>query len=208
MSSYKNVIHLLNYKNEPIKNNLNKDILNKLCNNEIPLNPVEYKKLIETSTYKFSLPITELVNNSTKPYTPYNKRVNKIYNQTKAPTNPPRPPNKWIIYSKNKSTELRKIEKYKHIKAKEMQKITSQLWKNETEEVKSLFGHMEKYAKLLHREKYGEDYVYKPQKTTQKKRPPKNAQEPEYRTIPEIIIDLRGIEELGDLGEGHSGLIK
>src|SRR5438045_1418857 len=81
-------------------------------------------------------------------------------------------------YNKKKSTEQRKIEKYRHIKAKEMEKITSQLWKKESEEIRNLFGHMEKYAKLLHREKYGEDYLYKPQKT--KKRPSKSIQQSEY----------------------------
>lgn len=152
MSYQIQIFKIQNYKNEPINNYIDSGSLTKLCNNDIPIDPNAYLKLIETSSYQFSLTLSELVVNS------------KIRN-----TKPPRPLNCWIIYSRNKCNELKKFKEYKNTTMIEMKRIVSLMWKKERQEVKSLFIHLEKYAKILHKNIYGENYKYKPKRLINKK---------------------------------------
>lgn len=78
----------------------------------------------------------------------------------------PRPCNCFIIYRQEKSLLLRK--QFPNIKNCDLSKIISDLWKEETQEVKNKYIELANRAKVEHHEKYP-NYIFKPRKRSNKK---------------------------------------
>lgn len=98
-------------------------------------------EIIRASNYKFNLNVEALVSNRNK-------------------KKPPRRQNAWILYRKDKSAN----PEFKGLKSSEISKRVSTMWEKEPIETKALFEVLSRMAVKKHKEIYGEDYKYAPNK--------------------------------------------
>lgn len=83
---------------------------------------------------------------------------------------PPRPPNPWIIYRREKLKELGKPKPGEpKIPQSQISKTISQMWRNESDEVKKKYERMAEYAKAEHARMYP-NYKFAPMKKADKER--------------------------------------
>ncbi|CAG8656084.1 15140_t:CDS:1 [Cetraspora pellucida] len=107
-------------------------------------------KIIEDSSYKFALPLKNLLN----------QRKHRKISQK-----PPRAQNKFILFRKEYTARARKEnpDRIRSMKTHELSKEASENWKAQSAEVKQLFTVLAEIANEKHKATYP-GYVYEPEK--------------------------------------------
>lgn len=84
------------------------------------------------------------------------------------PLQPPRPPNAWILYRSDKLKEIEPPAPGESRRTQaDMSKLLSEMWKQETPEVRARYEQLSKVKKAEHQEKYP-DYQFRPMKREDK----------------------------------------
>lgn len=82
---------------------------------------------------------------------------------------PPRPPNAWILYRSDKLRQLPQIAPHQRLAQADVSRLISNMWKNETEDVRLDYERRADAKKAEHALKYP-NYRYQPQTKEQKQR--------------------------------------
>ncbi|CAG8522735.1 8947_t:CDS:2 [Cetraspora pellucida] len=110
---------------------------------------------------------------------PTNKAIYKICK--KAPKRPPRPPNAFILYRREKQSEI--MAKFPGYINNEVSKESGRMWSEEPQEARFRFQQMADAAKQEHMKKYP-DYKYRPRKPRRRSQKPKDSSSNRVSTKP------------------------
>ncbi|KAI9144158.1 hypothetical protein BKA69DRAFT_916630 [Paraphysoderma sedebokerense] len=94
------------------------------------------------------------------------KMVSEFASLRSSKKRPPRPPNSYILFRKDKQPEV--LAKYGGIANNEVSKIVGEMWRNASFEEKEKYNKLSKAVKEAHAKMYP-DYKYQPRKTKKKK---------------------------------------